>query len=394
MYKRQSLDFDAPQTPKPDFAEGDHGNDTRQNAYDLRSVSGTLQVGGLSISPAGDQDWFKFTLDKDATAGDKVRIDFDKWEGDLSLELYDASGSRLASSTTSENFEEISLAVKAKGTYFAKITGNNETTNPEYNLTVTGTSTPTSDAAEDNNRPINAYDLRSATDMGAASSQTRFFPPYTYSPGWTGLLSQIPALNLSAQHSYQQAFNAANYNANWYSVGHNSPYSPALGSQFFGLLSSADSLGGLGGATNHISSSGGYGNYGSPSDIILPTSSYWNTYLPSPSNYGGYGNYSLGSVTPTSYGGYGNYTLGSVNPTSYGGYGNYTLGSVTPTSYGGYGNYTLGSVNPTSYGAVSYTHLDVYKRQLLHTRNQCAANSQGPLRRCFWQRYTSDCDAR
>ena len=333
-----SLDFDAPQTPKPDFAEGDHGNDTRQNAYDLRSVSGTLQVGGLSISPAGDQDWFKFTLDKDATAGDKVRIDFDKWEGDLSLELYDASGSRLASSTTSENFEEISLAVKAKGTYFAKITGNNETTNPEYNLTVTGTSTPTSDAAEDNNRPINAYDLRSATDMGAASSQTRFFPPYTYSPGWTGLLSQIPALNLSAQHSYQQAFNAANYNANWYSVGHNSPYSPALGSQFFGLLSSADSLGGLGGATNHISSSGGYGNYGSPSDIILPTSSYWNTYLPSPSNYGGYGNYSLGSVTPTSYGGYGNYTLGSVNPTSYGGYGNYTLGSVTPTSYGGYGN--------------------------------------------------------
>ncbi|NMQ05771.1 hypothetical protein E4Q08_11080 [Candidatus Accumulibacter phosphatis] len=99
------------------------------------------------------------------------------------------------------------------------------------------------------------------------------------------------------------------------------------------------------------------------SSFLSPSSSYWNTSLPSPSNYGGSGNYSQGSFTPTYYSNYGrpsNFFLPTSSywntslpsPLNYGGSGNYSQGSFTPTYYGGNGNYILGSVNPMAYGGL------------------------------------------
>ena len=61
---------------------------------------------------------------------------FDQKLGDLDLELYDAGGNLLASSATTDDFERISLAGRAAGTYYLRARGFRGATNPGYRLQV------------------------------------------------------------------------------------------------------------------------------------------------------------------------------------------------------------------------------------------------------------------
>ena len=167
-----SLIIYAPQEPEIDWAEGEQNNNNLDNAYNLRTIDETLALTGLSIHPSNDEDWFKFTLDKDAIAGQVARIDFNHFEGDLQLEIFDGNDNNLGQSNTDKNFEEISLAgLSTETTYYVKVSGINGDPNPEYSLTIVGTPQSQPDRLEPNDSPSNAYELRELTNTASASSQ-------------------------------------------------------------------------------------------------------------------------------------------------------------------------------------------------------------------------------
>ena len=128
-----------------------------------------------------------------------VQIDFNHDEGNLQLELFNAAGTSLAVSNTTENFEQISLAGRDAGTYYVKVSG---VTNPNYRLTVVGTEELKSDQIEASNSPIQAYDLRNISNTIASlgadrgklkpQQQLRWQPqPDSYFPGPFGGQSAV-----------------------------------------------------------------------------------------------------------------------------------------------------------------------------------------------------------
>ena len=103
-----------PQTLRPDYAEQPADNDIRSRAYDLRTVAGTLALGGLSIHSAADVDWFRFDLPMASAPGQTVRLDFNHAEGNLQLALYhQGSLTPIATSNGTGDFEEISSIGRA-----------------------------------------------------------------------------------------------------------------------------------------------------------------------------------------------------------------------------------------------------------------------------------------
>jgi Ca2+-binding RTX toxin-like protein len=186
-----SLIIDAPQIAQSDWIDKtSQKNETQITAYDLRTINDTLLLGSLSIHPNTDQDWYKFTLAKNAVAGQVARIDFNHFEGNLQLELFDANGVRIGQPANSDkNFEEISLAGRSAGTYYLKVSGVNNATNPEYSLTVNGRPELRADRTEPNNTPAQAYNLRGGART-AATGNRRFYGggfainnPLVYYPG-------------------------------------------------------------------------------------------------------------------------------------------------------------------------------------------------------------------
>ncbi len=167
-----TLSIDAFQTPKTDWIDQlNQQNNKSTNAYDLRSIEGTLTLADLSISPSGDEDWFKFTLPKKAVSNEVVRIDFNHYEGNLSLEVFEANnqslGKSLGKSETNRNYEEISLTGKAEGTYFVKVWGANNGINHDYTLTIQGSEVvaTSGDNYETGNTPTDATNLRDVNDI-------------------------------------------------------------------------------------------------------------------------------------------------------------------------------------------------------------------------------------
>ncbi|MBW4492767.1 MAG: pre-peptidase C-terminal domain-containing protein [Oscillatoria princeps RMCB-10] len=85
---------------------------------------------------SGDEDWFSFDIGSTGSAGDAVSINFDHFQGDLDLELYDASGNLIRGSSTTDYIETVSLDGLAAGTYSARVYGYGGAANPYYNLSV------------------------------------------------------------------------------------------------------------------------------------------------------------------------------------------------------------------------------------------------------------------
>ncbi|PSF34929.1 hypothetical protein C7H19_18145 [Aphanothece hegewaldii CCALA 016] len=154
-----SLVFDVPEIAEADWIDkGNKPNNSLANAYDLRSINDSLTLSDLSIDTATDQDWFKVVVKQKTNSNQFARIDFNNDEGNLKLELFDASGTVLATSETTENFEQISLAGRDAGTYYVKVSG---AANPNYTLTVQGVPDTVADGIEGTtNSPSNPYNLR------------------------------------------------------------------------------------------------------------------------------------------------------------------------------------------------------------------------------------------
>ena len=140
-----------------DYAEP---NDTLEEAYDLRSVVGQLVVRPLSIHEAYNDDWFRFQIVQPGTQGHFVRIAFDHEQGDLDLYLYKAgSGQVIGQSATNGDREQISLQGQLAGTYFIRVLGFAEATNPSYKLVISAPDSPVADVAEPNDSQEAARNL-------------------------------------------------------------------------------------------------------------------------------------------------------------------------------------------------------------------------------------------
>ncbi|WP_435018073.1 pre-peptidase C-terminal domain-containing protein [Tundrisphaera sp. TA3] len=120
-------------------------NDTRATASGLGTLTAPRTVSNLVM--ADSADWFSFTTTAAGASDSSVSISFQNGQGDLGLELVDASGQVLAASNTAGNVETVSLAGFGAGTYFVRAFGTGGATNPSYTLTVAppagGTTTPT-----------------------------------------------------------------------------------------------------------------------------------------------------------------------------------------------------------------------------------------------------------
>jgi Ca2+-binding RTX toxin-like protein len=166
-----SLVIDVPDIAEADWIDkGSKPNSSLANAYDLRNINDSLVLDGLSIHATTDTDWFKVVVNKKTNSNQFARIDFDNNEGNLKLELLNASGTVLATSETTENFEQISLAGRNAGTYYLSVSG---TVNPNYTLTVQGIPDLVADGLEGaSNEPKDAYELRDLAISGGRSFTT------------------------------------------------------------------------------------------------------------------------------------------------------------------------------------------------------------------------------
>ncbi|MBK7403780.1 MAG: hypothetical protein IPJ41_03885 [Phycisphaerales bacterium] len=90
----------------------------------------------LSIDTHLDEDYFRFYVNDTGGPDDFVRIDFDKTQGDLDLELWTDAGELLRVSHGAGDFEQIPLTGQPEGWYFARIYGFADATSPRYSLTI------------------------------------------------------------------------------------------------------------------------------------------------------------------------------------------------------------------------------------------------------------------
>lgn len=174
-------------------------NDTFATAANLGAVAGTTTVGSLVQADAND--WYKFTTSGRSTSANSVRLTFTHAQGDLDVELYNASGALLGRSQGTTNSEALSLANRAAGTYYVRVYGYRGATNPTYSLTLNtpGTTTPvTDDAFEDNDTLATAKDLGALTTL---KSQTGLVMAdandyFKFSMAGAGTTSDYVAINL------------------------------------------------------------------------------------------------------------------------------------------------------------------------------------------------------
>jgi hypothetical protein len=117
-------------------------NDTLAAARDLGTLTSALTVSNLVM--ADGHDWYKFSMSGAGTSSDFVSVSSSSTQGDLDLELYNSSGTRLAVSQSPTDNEQISLSGRAAGTYYVHVLGYNNATTPNYSLQIDpGTQTTT-----------------------------------------------------------------------------------------------------------------------------------------------------------------------------------------------------------------------------------------------------------
>lgn len=96
----------------------------------------TTTITGLTLHAAGNDDYFRFYNPGTGVSGDQVRINFTHASGDVDLQLLNASGSVVDSSTGTGDSETISLSGRGRGWYYVRVFGFSGATCPSYSLTI------------------------------------------------------------------------------------------------------------------------------------------------------------------------------------------------------------------------------------------------------------------
>ncbi|WP_202921233.1 pre-peptidase C-terminal domain-containing protein [Anatilimnocola aggregata] len=109
-------------------------NDTLATAANLGTLSTNAGLSNLVL--ADSDDWFRFTTTATGGSANVVSLSFQNSQGNLALQLVNASGRVLATSNTTGNSERVSLAGLGAGTYFARVYSATGATNPNYSLQI------------------------------------------------------------------------------------------------------------------------------------------------------------------------------------------------------------------------------------------------------------------
>lgn len=158
------LSFKAPPSISQDPFEP---NNSRPNAKDLGKVNGFGFWGEAERLPAitaGDEDWYKFEIASNGVSSSGVLLAMNYLAGDLDFELYDNTGSKLATSGEASNIEWISLQNRPAGAYWLRVYGKGQATSPGYALIINAPWIPAPDIYEPNNT------VAAATQLGTLNT--------------------------------------------------------------------------------------------------------------------------------------------------------------------------------------------------------------------------------
>ena len=148
-----NMTINAPDLP-PDRYES---NDTLATARSL-GAAGDRLFPDLNIHTANNDDYYRLTT---VAAGNlTVSLNFTHAFGDVDMQLLDAAGALLATSSSTGNSESITRAVGANEVYHVRVFGFAGMTNPDYDMTINGP-----DIAPDRFEPNDG--LATATNLGA-----------------------------------------------------------------------------------------------------------------------------------------------------------------------------------------------------------------------------------
>ena len=128
-----NLDDDSP-PPEPGLQpDRFETNDSLATATDFGVINGKSEM-GLTIHSSSDHDFFSFVARKRGTF--QIATQFAHADGDLDLTVYDASGNVLASSTTSNDDESVSLSLSGRQRYYVEVHSPAGDTN-SYDFSIT-----------------------------------------------------------------------------------------------------------------------------------------------------------------------------------------------------------------------------------------------------------------
>ena len=134
-------------------------NDTLATAYDLSPQEGVWLSAINGFGTQADEDWYRMYV----TPGtERVLVDalFIHSEGDIDIDLYDASGTPLAYSVSSSDNEHIVYTVPTGGAYYYIVVYYGNQGN-QYDLWWDDVQPPNDDLYEENDTLATAYDLSS-----------------------------------------------------------------------------------------------------------------------------------------------------------------------------------------------------------------------------------------
>lgn len=165
------LSLELPATIAADSFESNDTLETATALADLERLRGAgeelvLGAGGtrLNAHTASDVDWFRLDTAAPGAQGDAAVILFDHTDGDLDLELFDDSGTRIDASEGVANRHEISLQDLEAGTWYLRVSGFAGATSSGYTLRVLA---PWAEATGD---PYETNDtIAQAADLGTIS---------------------------------------------------------------------------------------------------------------------------------------------------------------------------------------------------------------------------------
>lgn len=121
-------------TPTPVTDDAFEPNNSMATAANLGSLTAARTTSNLVM--ADSNDWFQFQVSGTGTTSRYVGINFTNSQGDLDLEVLDASGRRVGLSDGVANSERVSLNGLGTGTYFVRVYGYRGVANPNYQLIV------------------------------------------------------------------------------------------------------------------------------------------------------------------------------------------------------------------------------------------------------------------
>jgi hypothetical protein len=166
----------------------------------------------LNLHASNDFDFFRVTASASGTMA--FRLAFTNSQGDVELEVFDSTQTRIGLSDSTTNNEVVSFTAIAGQYYYARVYGYNGVTNPNYTLTVDqpeGVGGGAGDQFEDNDNFAGAYTLpvADATYTGLTINTANDDDYYRIVPTTSGTVSVSVAFTHSQGDIDMRVFNAS-----------------------------------------------------------------------------------------------------------------------------------------------------------------------------------------